>query len=134
MRSDIKKRSYAIERNFGLVVGGVFVALSAWWLFRGKFPLVAPYVLALGTTLVLLGLIWPRALVWPNRLWMGLAEVMSFVMTRVILAIVFFLLVTPIGLIRKLVGGDPLNRRANKSDSYWKSYRQPDPRHYEKMY
>ena len=57
------------------------------------------------------GLLVPRALVWPNRLWMGLAEALSFVMTRVILAIVFFALVTPIGLFRRLIGGDPLNRR-----------------------
>ena len=82
------------------------------------------------------GLLVPRALVWPNRLWMGLAEALSFVMTRVILAIVFFALVTPIGLFRRLIGGDPLNRRAASSESYWKPYlsRQSDPRHYEKMY
>lgn len=98
--------------------------------------LVAPYLLAVGAALVLSGLIIPRALVWPNRLWMGLAEALSFVMTRVILAIVFFALVTPIGLLRRLVGGDPLSRRAGKSDSYWKPYqaRQRDTQHYEKMY
>jgi hypothetical protein len=136
VRSDIKKRSYRAERNFGLVVGGVFVALALWWLWRGKVQLVAPYLLAVGAALVALGLIAPRALVWPNRLWMGLASVLSFVMTRVILAVVFFGLVTPIGWMRKLVGGDPLSRRAARSESYWKPYesRQSDPRHYEKMY
>lgn len=112
------------------------LALSLWWIYRGSLQLVAPYLLAVGASLVVLGLIVPRALVWPNRLWMGLAEVLSFVMTRVILAVVFFLLVTPIGLIRRMVGGDPLNRRAARAESYWKPYspRQSDPRHYEKMY
>jgi ABC-type uncharacterized transport system permease subunit len=67
---------------------------------------------------------------------MGLAEGLSYVMTRVILALVFFFVVTPIGLVRKMVGGDPLNRRAARTESYWKPYlaRQTDPRHYEKMY
>jgi hypothetical protein len=136
LRAEIKKRSYRVERNFGLVVGGVFVALSLFWLLRGKFQLVAPYLLILGASLIVSGLIVPKALVWPNRLWMGLAEVLSFVMTRLILAIVFFLLVTPIGLLRKMVGGDPLNRRAARAESYWKPYlsRQSDPRHYEKMF
>ncbi|HKP87779.1 MAG TPA: SxtJ family membrane protein [Blastocatellia bacterium] len=136
MRPEIQKRSYRIERDFGLVVGGVFVALSLWWLFRGRFQAIAPYLLALGATLILSGLVVPKALVWPNRLWMGLAAALSFVMTRVILAIVFFALVTPIGLFRRLIGGDPLNRRAAPSESYWKPYlsRQGDPRHYEKMY
>ena len=132
----MKNRSYAVERNFGLVVGAVFAALGGWWLWRGKFPAIAPYGLGLGVVLMLLGLSWPRALVIPNRLWMGLAAGMSFVMTRVILAIIFFLLVVPIGLIRRLVGGDPLHRRAAPSESYWRPYvaRQTDPRHYEKMY
>jgi hypothetical protein len=114
----------------------VFAALGAWWLFRGKFQHVAPYLLTLGATLVASGLIVPRILVWPNRLWMGLAEALSFVMTRLILAVVFFALVTPIGLFRRLVGGDPLNRRAASAESYWKPYvsRRGDPRHYEKMY
>src|SRR6185503_9720742 len=135
-RTDMKRRSYSVERSFGLVVGAVFAALGGWWMLRGKFQPVAPYVLALGAMLMLLGLSFPRALVIPNQLWMGLAEAISFVMTRVILAIVFFALVTPIGLFRRLIGGDPLNRRADKSESYWKPYlsRQADARHYEKMY
>jgi hypothetical protein len=132
----MKKRSYRPEREFGLVVGGVFVLLSLWWIYRGKFVTVAHVGLPVGAVLVLLGLIIPRALVWPSRAWMALAEVMSFVMTRVILAIVFFLVLTPIGLIKRAMGWDPLHRRAVPGESYWRPYseRQHDPRHYEKMY
>jgi hypothetical protein len=136
VRSQNKKRSYRVERNFGLVVGTAFAALSLLWIFRGKFQHVAPYLLTLGALLIASGLIAPRVLVWPNRLWMRLADALSFIMTRLILAVIFFALVTPIGLFRKLIGGDPLNRRAARSGSYWRPYvsRQNDPRHYEKMY
>src|ERR1044072_3394010 len=103
-------RSYATERNFGLVVGGVFTGLAGWWLWRGKFPGLAPYVLGLGVLLMLLGFAYPRVLVIPNRLWMGVAAGMSFVMTRVILALVFFLLVGADGVFRKKTGGDPRAR------------------------
>jgi Saxitoxin biosynthesis operon protein SxtJ len=129
-------KSYQVERNFGLIVGGVFLALASWWLFRRKFEAVTPWVLSIGALLIVSGMVLPRLLVWPNRLWMGLAEVLSFVMTRLILAIVFFLLVTPLGFFRKATGGDSLNRRVARSDSYWKTYgaRQADRRHYEKMY
>jgi hypothetical protein len=132
----MSKRSYAVERNFGLVVGTVFVAFGSWWLWRGKFPTIAPYVLILGALLVVLGWLFPRALEIPNRLWMGLAMAMSFVMTRVILTVVFFLLVVPIGLLRRMFGGDSMGRRVAADESYWKPYlsRQSDPRHYEKMY
>lgn len=132
----MQRRSYLIERNFGIVVGGVFAALGGWWLFRGKFHTVAPYVLGIGALLVVVGVTFPRALVIPNRLWMGLAEALSFVMTRVILGLIFFLVAMPIGLIRKMLGGDPLNRRRDAEESYWRPYqtRQLDRRHYEKMY
>ncbi len=129
-------KSYRVERNFGLIVGGVFVAISTWWVFRGKFETVSPRLLAFGLLLIASGLLFPRMLVVPNRLWMGLAEVLSFIMTRMILGLVFFLLVTPLGLFRRIFGGDSLNRRSARSDSYWKTYseRQSNPRHYEKMY
>jgi hypothetical protein len=132
----MSKLSFRIEREFGLIVGGVFVLLGTWWIYREKFPVAAKISLGLGAVLVLLGLILPRALVYPNRAWMKLAEAMAFVMTRVILGVVFFLIVTPIGLVKRMMGWDPLHRRAGSSESYWRPYseRQRDRLHYEKMY
>jgi hypothetical protein len=129
-------RKLRAEREFGLVVGGVFVLLAGWWLYRGKFGSAVQILLPLGGLLVLLGLVWPRALVLPNKAWMLLAEGLSYVTTRVILALVFFLIVTPIGVIKRLSGWDPLSRRSASSESYWRPYseRQRDRRHYEKMY
>jgi hypothetical protein len=67
---------------------------------------------------------------------MGLAHVLAFITTPVILAILFFLIVSPLGFIRRLGGADPLNRRSASEGSYWRPYRtrQSDPRHFEKMY
>jgi hypothetical protein len=132
----MKKKSYRAQREFGLLVGGVFVLLGSWWVYRGKFTTAAPILLALGALLIVLGLIWPRALVGPNKAWMLLAEGLSFVTTRIILGLVFFLMVTPIGVIKRLLGWDPLSRRASQSSSYWVPYteRQRDPKHYEKMF
>jgi hypothetical protein len=131
-----KKRSLRAEREFGLIVGGVLLLISLWWIYRGKFPHVAPITLPAGAALILFGLVFPRALVVPNKAWMALAEVLSFVTTRIILAFVFFGIVTPIGVVKRLFGWDPLQRRAARGDSYWKPYaeRQRDPRHYEKMF
>ena len=129
-------KSYRVERNFGLIVGGVFTLLGVWWLYRGKFLSVAEWAVMLGLALMIFGLIFPKALVYPNRAWMALAEVLAFISTRIILGLVFFLVVTPIGMIKRLFGWDPLNRRAVPRPSYWISYadRQRDPRHYEKMF
>ena len=131
-----KKKSWRVEREFGLIVGGMFLLLSGWWIYRGKFQTVRQVTLPLGAILVLLGIIFPRALVYPNKAWMKLAEGLSYVSTRIILAFVYFFVITPIGVIKRMTGWDPLNRRAARSDSYWRDYseRQRNPRHYEKMF
>jgi hypothetical protein len=128
--------AFRAEREFGLIVGGVFALLASWWLYRGKFASAASITLPLGVCLILFGLLWPRALVLPNRAWMLLAAGLSFVTTRIILGIVFFFVITPIGVVKRLLGWDPLSRRGARGASYWRPYsgRQRDRHHYEKMF
>ena len=128
------KRRYRVERDFGLLVGGVVAVLGAWWVYRGKFGAVGPVFLSVGAALIGLGALFPRALVWPNRAWMGLAGVLSYVMTRVVLALVFFLILTPIGVVKRLTGWDPLGRRKRRGESYWAPSPERDARHFEKMF
>jgi hypothetical protein len=133
MKSD--SREY---RNFGLTVGGVLLAFGCWWLFRGKFEGVAPAFVSAGAILIVAAAIAPRFLALPYRLWMALAEGLSFVMTRVILFAVFSLVITPIGLARRLTGADPLRRRGRTGpdSGAWQPYpaRHRDPRHYERTF
>ena len=131
-----RKKSWRVEREFGLIVGGMLVLLSSWWIYRGKFYGLTQFTLPIGAVLLLLGLIIPRTLYYPNKAWMAFAEVLSYISTRIILAFVYFLVITPIGFVKRLTGWDPLNRRTARQESYWRSYseRQRDPRHYEKMY
>ena len=73
------------ERQFGSGVGTVLTLVGAWFLWRGSTAVVARTFFGCGLLLVLLGFAYPRVLVWPNRLWMRLAEALSFVSTRVVL-------------------------------------------------
>lgn len=135
-QSTVQAKSWRVEREFGLVVGGVLLLLSLWWIYRGKFHSISQVTLPIAALLLILGIIFPRALVYPNRAWMALAEVLSFISTRIILAFVYFAVITPIGVVKRLFGWDPLHRRAAASESYWRPYseRQRDPKHYEKMF
>jgi len=132
----MKSRTFRAEREFGLIVGGVFVLLGLWWIYRGKFATAAYVLSAAGSALVLCGLVYPPLLTVPRRFWMKLAEGMSYISSRIILAIVFFLVLTPIGLVKRAMGWDPLQRRAATGDTFWHPYpkRQQNPRHYEKMF
>jgi thiol:disulfide interchange protein len=131
------KKDWRQERQFGITVGLVLLAFAAWFAWRGRGPLLTIGPATVGAALVLFGAAWPRALVHPNRAWMALAEALSWLSTRVILGLLFFLVFTPLGAWKRMRGWDPLNRRAPASrESFWQPYsdRQADPKHYEKMF
>ena len=130
----MKPRTFRAEREFGLLVGAVFSLLGLWWFYRGKFATAAYVFTITGTALVLLGAVFPRLLVIPRKLWMKLAEALAYVSSRIILAIIFFLVLTPIGLIKRAMGWDPLERRSGSRESFWHPYPARDRRHYERMY
>jgi len=130
------KTSFRAEREFGLLVGVMAILIGSLRLYRGHEGAVATGLLGAGSALAILGLFFPRALVLPNRWWMTVAKWLSLITTPIILAIIFFLVVMPIGVIKRLFGWDPLRRRAPSAVSYWGPYnaRQKDPHHFEKMY
>ena len=110
-------------RSFGLVVGGVLVGIWAllWGLDRfvgrgGDFP----WLWMVGGALILLGAVLPRVLKPVYLLWMGLAVVLGFFVSRIILTIFFFLVLTPVGLFFRLTGRDVLKRKLEPdAETYW---------------
>jgi hypothetical protein len=109
-------------RSFGLVVGGVFVGIAAILVWRSGWALgpIGTTLLVLGSTLAAFGLAFPRALRPVYRAWMGLALVLGYVMTRVLLTVVCVTLFIPIGLALRLVGKDLLGIRLDeRAPTYW---------------
>jgi saxitoxin biosynthesis operon SxtJ-like protein len=105
-------------RKFGLMVGGVFIAIGLLFLLRHKPSY--PFFLWPGVALVLFGALVPRALKYFYIAWMTLAFALGFVMARIILTVGFFLLVTPIALVGRLFGKDFLNRKwQREATTYW---------------
>lgn len=105
-------------RKFGLTIGIAFLVLTAllFWKERAIWPLFA----GLGGLLLALAALWPAGLAPIERVWMKVARVMGWFMTRVILGLVFVLVFTPAGLAIRLLGKDPLElRRGAQADSYW---------------
>jgi Saxitoxin biosynthesis operon protein SxtJ len=130
----MKRRTFRAEREFGLLVGAVFSLLGVWWFYRGKFATAAYVFTIAGAALIILGATLPSLLIVPRKYWMKLAEGLSYVSSRIILAIIFFLVLTPIGVIKRALGWDPLQRRSGSRDSFWHPYPSRNPRHYEKMF
>ncbi|MFH1503853.1 MAG: SxtJ family membrane protein [Candidatus Omnitrophota bacterium] len=105
-------------KEFGLTVGVVLGLLGLLFLWRGKgFYL---YFLSISVFLILSGLIKPMLLKPIQKVWMGFAVVMGWFMSRVILVVLFFLVVAPIGIVFKLLRKDLLGVKIDKEvESYW---------------
>ena len=97
-------------RHFGYLVGGIFGVIGLWpLLWRQQNPRL--WALALTVLLVVPALVAPRILAPVYRVWMRLGEVLAWINTRIILGVVFYGVVTPIGLVMRLMGHDPMRRR-----------------------
>ena len=123
-------------RKFGLLVGTVFAALGILLWLRGKGHFA--YFLAPGAMLVVAGLVFPKALKPVYIGWMSLALVLGLVVSTVLLTVFFFLVITPVGLIARLVGKDFLRLKLRPEDTtYWIRREQKvatSPADYEKQF
>jgi hypothetical protein len=106
-------------RRFGLTVGAAFLVFAAigWWRGGG---IATNVFAALGGTLALAGLVIPTRLGPVERGWMALAHAISKVTTPIVMGIMYLLVLTPVGLIRRRVGGNPL-AHAVTNGGYWKA-------------
>ena len=108
MRTPEGARSPRELRRFGLTVGGMFLLLAAVSAWRGHT--IPPRILGTaGVLLVVPGLLVPRVLGPVERGWMRFAEMLGRINTRIILTILYCVVITPVGIIRRWLG-DPLDR------------------------
>lgn len=105
-------------RKFGVTMGCAFALFGGLFLWRGKD--FYPYLFALSAVFFFFGLVLPAALGPVFRAWMGLAHVMGSVMTRVMLTVLFYLVITPIAVIARTLGKDFLGERIDPdAGTYW---------------
>lgn len=138
--ADVKKEFSELRprkkdlRNLGLVflvalglIGGL-----GWW--AGKAW--GPWTVAVGLAFGAWGLVWPAGLRAVYKPWMGLALVLGWFVSRILLSILYFLVLTPTGLVLRLLGKDLLDMKMGDRQSYWhvRPEADYDPASSEKMY
>ncbi len=97
-------------RQFGLMVGGISLFIGLWpvvW----RQEAMRIWVVVPGALLAAAGLVMPGVLKHVYRGWMWVGHVMGWVNTRIILGILFYGMVTPMGVFMKLTGRDPMRRK-----------------------
>jgi hypothetical protein len=105
-------------RSFGLLVGGIFAVIGFWpMLLRGDD--VRAWALVLAALLIGPAAVFPAILRPVHKVWMKLGHILGWINTRIILGAIFFGVVTPMGLIRRLFRKDSMGRRTQTDvDSY----------------
>jgi len=111
-------------RSFGLLVGTVFSAIGVWpLLMRGEA--LRLWAIGLGGALILLGGMSPGLLAPVHKVWMQVGHVLGWVNTRILLGLVFFGLVTPMGIVFRLRGKDVMRQTFARDSPTYRVLRRP---------
>lgn len=108
-------------RKFGLTVGGVFIVISTlaswqqWWSSD-----VRAWIISGGILLILFGLLLPKALNGFHRLWMSIAIILGSIVSRILLVMIFYCILTPVALIARWTGKKFLHEVNGRTGrTYW---------------
>jgi hypothetical protein len=122
-------------RKFGITVGMVLVIIGSimfWFDTNGYI-----YFTAAGTFLVFSGIVFPSILKPLNLVWMTIAILLGFMMTRIILAVLYYLILTPISLIAKISGKKFIEKGFDRNlNTYWNKREKKEiiPSEYERQF
>ena len=115
------------DRAFGFSFAAIFSMFGLWMLWREQ-PLPAGSLLGLAVAFLLITLVWPGLLAPLNRGWSLIGRLLQAIVSPIVMGVLFYGAVTPIGLALRLLGRDPLRRRIEPQlASYWIERRRDVP-------
>jgi hypothetical protein len=123
MENQIEKKQL---RSFGFIVGAIFAVIGVWPIIFAR-PEPRWWALVIAACLVLPAAVYPSSLFWIHKGWMAVGHVLGQINTRIILGLVFYAVVTPIGLTRRLMGKDPMGRRLRADLESYRVPKKPRP-------
>ena len=105
------------NRSFGIVFCIVFLIIATYPLINNGELRIWSLILSL--VFLILGLLNSKILYPLNKIWFKFGLLLGRIVSPLVMAIIFFLVVTPIGLLMRILNKDLLNLKFNKSKSYW---------------
>jgi len=115
------------DRSFGFVFAAVF-AIIAFWPVIFSSGSIRWWAFIIAAAFLAIALIKPELFKGANKLWAGLGILIGKFVTPIVMGILFFLTVTPVGFLMRLTGKDPLNRKFDPdATSYWIEREPPGP-------
>ena len=114
-KSKIKMNS---NRNFGLVFFIIFLILGLWPITNGEE--IRIWLILLAFIFLILGIMESKLLSPLNRLWFKFGIMLGAIVAPIVMGAIFFIVVTPIGIVMSIIGKDLLNiKHDKKKETYW---------------
>ena len=108
------------EKSFGILFGIIFMLIAFWPLFYSKDIQLWSFIVA--SIFLIFAFIKPNLLKKPNNVWIKFGEILGFIIAPIVMALIYFLILTPISLLLRVYGKDLLNLKYEKKlKSYWVS-------------
>ena len=105
------------NRGFGIVFFVVFLLISFWPSIEGQSLRI--WALTVSLIFLVLGLLNSKLLSPFNLIWVKFGEVLGRIIAPIAMSVVYFIIITPIGLFMRLIGKDLLRTKFSKNNSYW---------------
>ncbi len=105
------------NRNFGIVFFIVFLIISLYPMTKNQDIRIWSFTIAF--IFLILGILNSKILTPLNKIWFRFGLFLGKIVSPLVMGIIFFLVVTPIGLFMRIIGKDILNLKFNKNESYW---------------
>jgi hypothetical protein len=111
-------KSQSSNRSFGLLFFIVFIAVGLWPAIKGETTNI--YLILISLFFLIFGLINSKILSPFNKAWVKFGEILGLIIAPIIMALVYFIILTPISLILRMFGKDLLGLKfMKKQDTYW---------------
>ena len=111
-------KSQSSNRSFGLLFFIVFIVVGLWPITKGETANI--YLILISLFFLIFGLINSKILSPFNKAWIKLGEILGLIISPIIMALVYFIILTPISLIVRMLGKDLLGLKfLKKQDTYW---------------
>jgi len=113
----MKKDILPTNRNFGIVFTVVFLIISFWPLLKNGD--IRYWSLIISFIFFVLALMNSKILTPLNKVWMKFGLILGKIVSPLVMGLIFFFVVTPTGIIMRLLGKDILNLKKNSKNTYW---------------
>ena len=106
------------EKNFGIVISIVFLLIGIYQFAVHQHIIM--WIFFVSIILLVLAIYFPRLLIWPNFFWYKIGIFLGYIISPIVMLLIFFLTIVPTGIVMRLLGKDLLSLKMNKSEkTYW---------------